>query len=276
MTTIAHISDLHFDRVDPAAVRALPAELHSFRPDVVIISGDLTQRARRGQYRRAVEFISRLPSPRIIVPGNHDVPLFDSLRRMIDPYGRFARKVSADFFPEFRNDDVHIVGINTACRLAPRWNGFWKDGKIRPIHLDELRRRLPPGLVRPGQLRMLVAHHPFIEPPGGHVHGIIHGAARALPVLESLGIDLILGGHFHLSFRADLRARYPILSRPMLNLVAGSATSTRRRERFNSYNLIRVAAGRAEIVVREFRRVSAGAADGEFVTREQIVWASGD
>ncbi len=278
MTTIAHISDLHFGRIDSAAVEALVGDLHLLRPDLVVISGDLTQRARPEQYKAARALIDRLPIPQIIVPGNHDVPLYDLLRRLRDPFGRFRQFITVDEYPEFENDDVHVVGINTACRIAPRLSGFWKDGKVRARHLEKLKQLftpdraiLPRSVVRQGdtsaearnapladdppsgplpeykeeeaalhQMRILVAHHPFIEPGGGHCHGIIHGARHALPVLEQLGIDLILGGHVHMSYRGDVCLQHPQVRRPMLNILAGSAISTRRREQCNAYNVLQI------------------------------------
>jgi len=277
VTTLAHISDLHFGRIDPAAVEPLIDDLFQLKPDLIVISGDLTQRARQGQYQDARRLLERMPIPQIIVPGNHDVPLFSVLRRSFDPYGRFRQFITGDEYPEFENGDVHIVGINTACRLAPRLGGFWKDGKIRPRHLKALERifgavssppcaqgggkgkgsfvatnvqahespspQPPPGVSGGGvetPIRILVAHHPFIEPPGGHRHGTIHGGGRAVLSLERLGINLILGGHIHLSYHGDLRRKYPQLPRAIINVLAGSATSTRRREAHCAYNVLRV------------------------------------
>lgn len=249
-TCIAQISDLHFHRTDAGVVEALAADLQGLQPDLLVVSGDLTQRARAGQYRSAVAFLRRLPGPQLVVPGNHDVPLLAFWRRIFSPLGRFRQFVTADLWPTWANDEVFVLGMNTACRLAPRWNGFWKDGRITPAQRDELAARF--AAARPGQARVLVAHHPFVEPPGGHAHGIVHGAAEALRVLDAAGVDLILSGHLHLSMQADVRSRHPHVQRPMINLLAGSATSTRRREPCNSYNVIRVDCGRIEVEIRQF------------------------
>ncbi|MDW8262449.1 MAG: metallophosphoesterase [Phycisphaerales bacterium] len=251
MTTIAHISDLHFGRVDPSAAESLVTDVQQVRPDLTVISGDLTQRARRAQFAAARQFLERLPSPQLIVPGNHDVPLYDVLRRWISPFGRFYSCFGEERLPTWTNADVIVVGLNTACRFAPRLRGFWKDGKIRPEQLIELRRRFPSDAGQPRRVRILVAHHPFIEPPGGHPHGIVHGANDALRELERLGVDLILGGHLHLSYGGDVREQHPRIRRPIFNLLAGSATSVRRREPFFAYNIIQVEQGQWRSYLRK-------------------------
>lgn len=252
MTTLAHISDLHFGRLDRAAAEALPNDLFAQRPDLLIVSGDLTQRARSGQYRDAIDFLKKLPHPQLLVPGNHDVPLYDILRRWTDPYGRFRQLACDDLFPVWTNDETLVVGVNTACRFALRFAGFWKDGKIRPEHLERLKELVAQHDPNGQRVRILAAHHPFIEPPGGHQHGIVHGAGDGLVAIEQLNFDLILGGHLHLSFQEDVRAQHPHLKRRMVNLLAGSATSTRRREEFCSYNLIKVENGDWTATVRRF------------------------
>jgi 3',5'-cyclic AMP phosphodiesterase CpdA len=248
MTTIAHISDLHFGITDPAAVERIAQEVAQSKADLLVVSGDLTQRARAGQYEQAKQFLARLPSPQLVVPGNHDIPLFAFWRRIFSPFGRFRHFVSDNLWPTWHNDEVFVVGMNTACRVAPRLTGWWKDGKITPDEDAQIRREFAAAVD--GQVRVLVAHHPFIEPPGGHAHGIVHGAAAALRVIEECKVDLILSGHLHMAYYYDLRQRHKHVNRPMINLVAGSATSTRRREKFNSWNVVRIDKGKVQIEVR--------------------------
>ena len=227
---------------------ALARDLADLRPDVLVVSGDLTQRARAGQFRLARDYLARLPTPQIVVPGNHDVPLFAFWRRIFSPFGRFRRFATPDVWPAWRSGDVAILGLNTACRLAPRLSGFWKDGLIDRRQCEQIPRRF--AALGDASVRVLVAHHPFIEPPGGHRHGIVHNAAEALAACEQAQVDLILSGHVHMAYRADVREQHPQVSRPILNLVAGSAISNRRREAFNSYNVIRVEGGVARIELR--------------------------
>ncbi|HEX4124110.1 MAG TPA: metallophosphoesterase, partial [Tepidisphaeraceae bacterium] len=114
MTTIAHISDVHFGRLDAPVAAGLRRELCQRRPSVVVVSGDLTQRARAGQFAEAVEFLRQLPTPQVIVAGNHDVPLYNLFRRFGSPLGRFRKLVEPAAYPEYRDDSVYILGLNTA------------------------------------------------------------------------------------------------------------------------------------------------------------------
>jgi 3',5'-cyclic AMP phosphodiesterase CpdA len=115
--------------------------------------------------------------------------------------------------------------------------GFWKDGRIDRRQCVRIRRSFADA---DEPVRVLVAHHPFIEPPGGHAHGIVHGATDALAAIQDSGVSLVLSGHLHMAYHADLRVRHPLLTRPIINLVAGSATSTRRRDPCNSFNIVEV------------------------------------
>ena len=122
MRTIVHLSDLHFGALDPRLIDPLVAAVASLAPSLVAISGDLTQRARHRQFREAREFLARLPSPQLVVPGNHDVPLFDVAERLADPLGRFARYITAEFAPAFADDELVVVGNVSrwgASRLLP-------------------------------------------------------------------------------------------------------------------------------------------------------------
>src|SRR5438309_7042065 len=101
MRTIAHLSDLHFGRTDPALIEPLLASLDAIRPDVVVVSGDLTQRARAAEFEQARAFLERVRFPRIVVPGNHDVPLYRVWERFLSPLGRYQRIIQSDLEPSF-------------------------------------------------------------------------------------------------------------------------------------------------------------------------------
>src|SRR5687768_14918819 len=111
---IAHISDIHFGAEDPAAVTAAAKDLLAWRYDLLVVSGDFTQRARPRQFRAAMDFLKPLPQPHLYVPGNHDVPLYDVFNRFLNPVGRFRRYVTPDLRPVFRDDQMAVVGLNTA------------------------------------------------------------------------------------------------------------------------------------------------------------------
>src|ERR1700722_10258980 len=114
MRTIAHISDLHFGSEDPRLAEGLLADLAEVRPALVAVSGDLTQRARRGQFAAARAVLSRIPFPQLVVPGNHDIPFYDLGRRFLRPLNRFRRYITHDLNPTFADEEMLVVGINTA------------------------------------------------------------------------------------------------------------------------------------------------------------------
>src|SRR5205085_1963266 len=125
LKTIAHISDLHFGRVDPPVAEALVTDLHAQKPDVLVVSGDFTQRARASQYAEAADYLKRLPTPQLVVPGNHDIPLYDVIRRFFFPLSFYRKYISQDLRPLYRDDQVLITGINTARPFTFSFNGFW-------------------------------------------------------------------------------------------------------------------------------------------------------
>ena len=228
MTTIVHLSDLHFGRVEPAVVEALPAAVARDRPHLVVVSGDLTQRARRSQFAAARRFLDQLPSPRLVVPGNHDVPLYDVVRRFLAPLRRYRRMIDDDLTPTYVDDALVVRGVNTARATTT-------NGRIARADIDALERWFV--AAGDGRLRVLVAHHPFAPlAPGGHVVG---RSADALVAAATACVDLILGGHLHVGQAPDPLAANPALGRRIVVLLAGTATSTRRRSEPNAYNVIR-------------------------------------
>src|SRR5438270_7731495 len=134
MRTIAHVSDLHFGRIDPPVAEGLITDLASRQPSLLVVSGDFTQRARAGQYRQAAAYLKRLPEPQLVVPGNHDVPLWDFLRRFLDPLGRYRQFITDDLCPVFRDEQMLVLGINTARAFTH------KSGWISDRELQELQR----------------------------------------------------------------------------------------------------------------------------------------
>jgi predicted phosphohydrolase len=124
MRTVAHLSDPHFGRIDRATVQALIATVTEARPDIVVVSGDLTQRAKGSEFQEARQFLEALPSPQIVVPGNHDVPLYNVLARALKPLRNYQRYISKELEPFYCDDEIAIVGINTARSLT------FKGGRI--------------------------------------------------------------------------------------------------------------------------------------------------
>jgi 3',5'-cyclic AMP phosphodiesterase CpdA len=266
---IAHISDLHFGRINPAVVEGLIHSLQQAEPDLVVVSGDLTQRARHGEFAAARAFLDRLPAPVFAVPGNHDLPSYDLLERAWDPYRRYRRYISPDLEPVWRDEEVGMVGIKSSRRMPLATT--WAIGHVGRRQLERALARLdamPEGLVR-----IVVVHHPLLLPEAPTQplarHAFTGGAKRALEALAKCKVQLVLSGHLHLSYSrrhltasegvpaitlpdpsvAEIKSAPPEPPSGPLVVHAASATSTRLRNEPNAYNLITVADGQIEVEV---------------------------
>jgi 3',5'-cyclic AMP phosphodiesterase CpdA len=259
MKCIAHISDLHFGTEDPSIAEALRKNLVSQDPSLVVVSGDLTQRARRRQFCAARAYLDTLPRPQIVVPGNHDVPLYDVIRRFISPLGRYRRIISAEVDPWYEDSEIVLAALNTARSLT------WKSGRISEEQIERVRERMCPG--GRDKFKILVTHHPFIPPERDDVSGIdlVGRAALALPVIDQCGVDLLLAGHLHLGYSGDVRTYFPATKRSMIVVQAGTAISRRRRSEPNGYNILRLDRETIDIEVRAWN-------GGEFVRSRRFAY----
>lgn len=249
MRTVVHLSDLHFGADDPRAADALLAAVERIRPDVVAVSGDLTQRARPLQFRRARAFLDALSFPRIVVPGNHDVPLFNIVLRFTAPLRRFRRAIERERHPMLVDAEVALIGADTTRSFTI------KDGGLTAADV----RRIAAALERlpAGVLKIVVCHHPFDTPATGAARLTAPPADRqALNTLVAAGVDVFLTGHLHLSYVGHTATRYLTQGRSAIVVEAGSATSTRVRGEPNSFNVLRV---QADDVSIERLRLDAGA-----------------
>jgi 3',5'-cyclic AMP phosphodiesterase CpdA len=233
MRRIAHLSDLHFGAVIPEVVEALIHCLAELEPHVIAVSGDLTQRARRAQFRGARAFLDALPGSQVVVPGNHDVPLYNVVARFGDPLGSFRRHITAEPYPMFHDSEIAVVGANTTRSFTI------KDGGLRPAdvrHLSNVLEQVPATAVR-----IVVCHHPF-DPPAGRRRRWTAPApdVQAVNTLVARGADIFLTGHLHLTYVGHTATRYQISGRSAIVVEAGTATSVRGRGEVNSFNFLRI------------------------------------
>jgi 3',5'-cyclic AMP phosphodiesterase CpdA len=251
MRTIVHLSDIHFGRVDNATVEPLAAKVREIAPDLTVISGDLTQRARAGQFREARAFLDRLPHPLLVIPGNHDVPFYNFAARFLMPLRNYKRFITRDLEPWFADEEIAVIGIDTARSLV------FKGGRINEEQIDAIRRKLCP--LGDDVIKIVVTHHPFDLPREFGDENLVGRAALAMKTIASCGVDVLMAGHFHISHTGDTSTRYPIPGFSALVVQAGTATSTRGRGEANSFNILRIE--RPRIVVD---RVSWDPARGTF------------
>jgi 3',5'-cyclic AMP phosphodiesterase CpdA len=232
MRKIVHLSDLHFGRVNPSLIDPLIRTVREVGPNVVAISGDLTQRARSHQFQQARTFLDALPKPQIIVPGNHDIPLHNVFARFLEPLTKYKRYITDDLQPVYEDEEVVIVGVNTARSLV------FKGGRINESQVGRLREKF--CSLENGVVKVVVTHHPFDLPEGYDERALVGRARMAMTGLAECGADLFLAGHLHVSHTGHTK-RYNISGHSALVVQAGTATSTRERGETNSFNLLRIA-----------------------------------
>src|SRR3954468_14950961 len=235
MARLVHLSDLHFCAHDEDLVEGVERSVDELKPDLIVISGDFTQRARTEQFKEACRFLEKLRDRGhevLGVPGNHDVPLYDVLRRFLSPLTRYRRYIDETLCPFIELAGVAVLGINTARSFT------FKDGRINEAQVEFIREtfsRIPSDTVR-----VLVTHHPLLAIPVGEgVERAIGRHELALDVIEEAGVDLLLAGHAH---HAATHHASDLVTRAggALVIQAGTATSTRLREQDQSFNVIEV------------------------------------
>lgn len=232
MRTLVHISDVHFGRVDYTLVDPLVEFVNRLKPDLVVISGDLTQRARTEQFKEARSFLDRLPRPQIVIPGNHDVPLYNVFARFLTPLDKYRRFITDDLAPFYRDEEIAVVGVNTARSLT------FKGGRINAEQIAMVQDRM--CALDDRVTKIIVTHHPFDLPPGHDEDDLLGRAEMAMRTFANCGADVLLAGHIHLSHVGHTATRYRVEGHAAIVIQAGTATSTRGRGEANSFNVVRV------------------------------------
>jgi 3',5'-cyclic AMP phosphodiesterase CpdA len=232
MRRIVHLSDLHFGRVDPALLGPLRERVIALSPHLVVVSGDLTQRAKSWQFREAKAFLDTLPQPQLVVPGNHDVPLYNVFQRFFTPLRRYRRYMTRDLEPAYLDEEIAVVGINTARSLT------FKDGRINDVQVEKVRQRL--CHLHDRIAKIIVTHHPFDVPEGVDTGHMVDRADMAMRAFIACGADVLLSGHLHKSHTSHSAERYKIPGHSALIVQAGTATSTRGRGEANSFNALQL------------------------------------
>ncbi len=237
MTRLLQVSDAHFGTERPEVVEALVTLSKRLAPDLLVLSGDVTQRARRGQFAAAAAFVRRLDIANVLaIPGNHDIPLFDVSSRALSPYARYQAAFGPELEPSFRAADCLVLGVKTTRRYRH------VDGEISLEQRQRVARAL--SEAHPEQLRVVVTHQPVAVPRLSEAQNVAHGAEPAIRDWHDAGADVILAGHIHLPFVLPLHELYGF-PRPLWAVNAGTAVSSRiRHDAGNSVNLLAASTGR--------------------------------
>lgn len=231
MRTLVHLSDLHFGRFDQALVDPLLHAIDEIAPDLVAISGDFTQRARRSQFAEARAFLDEIETTTLVVPGNHDIPLFDVAERFSAPLRRYREYISSHLEPEYEDDEMIVIGINTARSPA------WGEGRINQQQVDRVVNRL--SRVPKSLIRVIVTHHPFDLPPEIEEKRLPGCSQMAMARLADANADLFLSGHLHISHVSHAAERYKLDGHSALIVQAGTISRRSRGEQ-PSFNVLRV------------------------------------
>lgn len=228
MTVLLQVSDPHFGTEQPPVVEALVALSRRERPELVVLSGDITQRARRHQFDAARAFCDRLGAPVLALPGNHDVPLFNLLARAAWPYAGHQRVFGRELEPLYESPALLVQAVKTTRRFRHQ------NGQVSGEQIERVARRL--GAAADAQLRVVVVHQPVAVTRESDRPNLLRGHAAAVRAWCAAGADLVMGGHIHLPYLLPL-APPP---RPAWAVQAGTAVSWRVRDGIpNSVNLLR-------------------------------------
>lgn len=229
MITILHVSDLHFGRVDPIVKEGFLQLLREMQIDVSVVSGDFTQRAKKREFAQAAEFLKDLPEPHLVVPGNHDIPLFNVLRRFVSKLTRYKRYISHNLRPVIETDEIIIAGINTAHSLTI------KDGRVTHAQIAHLKKVFAVA----NKTKILVTHHPLHMLQEDSDERVASRAKFAIEILRDAQVDVLLSGHYHQG-TSGISTVHKEGKYDAILVQSGTSLSTRTRGQNNSFNVLKV------------------------------------
>jgi 3',5'-cyclic AMP phosphodiesterase CpdA len=262
MRRIVHLSDVHFGRVDEHTVERAIESINGLEPDVVVVSGDLTQRAKTVEFKAAREFLDRLPKPQIVVPGNHDIPLYNVIDRFARPLDKFRKYITDELMPKYVDGQLAVLGVNTAR------SNVVKGGRINAEQIDAIKQVM--CQVKDFALKVVATHHPFDLPEGHNERDIVGRARMAISKIAECGADVFLAGHLHITHIGNTAKRYDLKNgRAALVVQAGTATSVRSRGEAQSFNVLDFEHPRLTIKRMEFRSIESGFEPAEQFHYEQ-------
>lgn len=235
MTRIIHLSDLHFGLHREEVVAPLLDVVNRLGAELVVVTGDLTHRARPAQFQDAVSFLDAIEAPVMVVPGNHDIPLYNLPARIFWPYSGYQKAVGGDLVPAQSIGDLQLWGLNTVNRYS------WRGGLVRPDDIAQLTRQLDPQITN-----IVALHHPLQQVPHAGKE-LARGAPEALARLAEAGTDIILSGHLHEWAVDELLAQG---TKHILQIQSGAALCGRNSERHNEFALLDITKG--EVLIERY------------------------
>ena len=251
---------------------------------MIILTGDLTQSARRSEFEKAAKFLALLPAPYLAVPGNHEVPGFNLIRRFMRPFNRYQKYVHADLNPVLSMGEVLVQGLNSARTIVPHWN--WARGSLSKAQLDRARQTF---CETPSQIKIVALHHPLIDSSRLTGFGTVGGSAEALSAFAETGVDIVMTGHLHVSevvlhdvALSDASGNAPTvkdhrlgaLNSNIIMLMGASATSNRLRGEPNTYFVVSTRAREIEVNERTLRLQTFDAARTSLFKRNEHGWGA--
>ncbi len=240
MTTLFHVSDLHFGREDKAAVAWFADRVREERPDAVICTGDLTMRARSHEFEAAGAYLESLPVPITVEPGNHDLPYHNLFDRFFRPYHRYGR-VERLIERPLDLAGVTVVPLKTTARF--QWRHNWSWGVVGQGSLSRALSQL--AASDPAHFKIVACHHPLVDKEGLESSAKTLGGREALKALAQAGAHVVLSGHVHDPF--DIMCEFD--GRAIRKVGAGTL-SDRTRSTPPSFNQLQIDGGKLRVLVR--------------------------